>query len=84
MKLKEADIFETNNVDLASFLMIEGIRFLECRKSNSNPNIIIMRFFDEKKNCLDLERVFLNSEFKKFRDIQKYLLDKIFELKRGS
>lgn len=77
--LKEARIFETQNVDLATYLMLMGIKLLEVKKSETKRNVAILRFLDEKQNCLDLERVFLNSEFKKFRDINKYLLSKIHE-----
>lgn len=81
--IKEPLIFQTQNVDLASFLLLEGVKLLECKKSESNPKVIIIRFLDEKQNCLDLERVFLNSDFKKFRDINKYLLTKIHETLRN-
>lgn len=80
--MKESRIFETQNVDLASFLMLEGIKLLECRKSDDNKKVVVMRFLDDKQNCLDLERVYLNSDFKKYRDINKYLLSKIHEALR--
>lgn len=80
---KESPIFETNNVDLATFLVFEGIKLIESRKSDRNPKVVILRFLDEKENCRDLERVFLSSEFKKFRDINKYLLSKVFETLRN-
>lgn len=80
--LKESAIFETQNVDLGTFLMLEGIKLLECRKSELNRKVVILRFLDEKQNCLDLERVYLNSKFKTFRDINKYLLAKIHEALR--
>lgn len=73
-------IFETTNVDLAAFLMLEGIKFLECKASGSNnfgKPVIVMRFLDDKQNCRDLERVFMGSEYKKYRDFTKYLLKEI-------
>lgn len=71
-------IFETNNVDLASFLMLEGIKYLECRNSKQGgKDVVILRFLDDKENCLDLERVFMNSREKRFRDLNKYLLKEI-------
>lgn len=79
---KDSRIFETQNVDLATFLMMEGVRFLECKKSALNPRIVVLRFLDEKANCLDLERVYINSQLKKFRDINKYLLGKVHEALR--
>lgn len=81
--MKDLKIFETQNVDLASFLMLEGIKLLECRKSDANKNVVVLRFLDEKQNCLDLERVYLNSTFKQYRDINKYLLSKIHETLRS-
>lgn len=80
---KEPRIFETQNVDLATFLMLMEIKLLEVKKSDSKRNVVVLRFLDEKSNCLDLERVYLNSEFKKFRDINKYLLSKIHEALRA-
>lgn len=74
--MDEANIFETTNVDLASYLVFEGMKLLECAKK-SHQNIVIMRFLDDTGQCLDLERVYLNSEYKKFRDINKWLLKKI-------
>lgn len=79
---KDIRIFETQNVDLATFLMLMEIKLLEVKKSETKRNIVILRFIDEKQNCLDLERVYLNSEYKKFRDINKYLLSKIHEALR--
>lgn len=74
---KSPPIFETQNVDLASFFILEGIKFLGCSRSESNTNVVVLRFLDERQTCLDLERVFLNSEYKKYRDINKWLLGKI-------
>jgi hypothetical protein len=75
-------IFETQNVDLATFLMLMDIKLVEVKKSDYKKGVVILCFHDEKQNCLDLERVYLNSEFKKFRDINKYLLTKIHETLR--
>lgn len=74
--MEEAQIFETSNVDLATFLLFENIKLLECQK-RPGTNVVLMRFLDEKGSCLDLERIYLKSEFKKFRDINKWLLKKI-------
>lgn len=70
-------IFETQNADLATFLIYEGIKLLECKVSSFNSRVVIMVFEDNKQNCRDLERVYLSSDFKKFRDINKYLLSQI-------
>lgn len=75
--MEEANIYETSNVDLATYLVFEGIKLLECAKKPGQSNIVVMRFLDDKGQCLDLERVYLNSEYKKFRDVNKWLLKKI-------
>lgn len=69
--------FETQNVDLASFLILEGMKFLGCKRSLDQPHVVVLRFDDSRGSCLDLERVFINSEYKKYRDINKWLLGKI-------
>lgn len=76
-KLKQAYVFSTQNVDLASFLVLEGIKFMGCELSPEDPRVVVLNFLDEKQNCLDLERVFFSSEFKKYRDINKWLLSKV-------
>jgi hypothetical protein len=81
--LKESPIYETNNADLASFLILEGVRLLECRRDENNPRVVLMRFLDAHQNCTDLERVYLNSEYKRYRDINKWLLTKIHQTLRG-
>ena len=78
----EARIYETQNVGLASFLMLEGIRLIECVKV-PDRRIVKMRFVDESQKCIDLERIYLNSQFKRFRDTNEYLLKKIHEKLRG-
>jgi hypothetical protein len=80
---KDVRIFETQNVDLATFLMLMDVKLLEVKRSDTKRNVAMLRFIDEKHNCLDLERVYLNSEYKKFRDINKYLLSKIHEALRS-
>lgn len=74
----EARVFETKNVDLAAFLMFEGIKFLECRVDRgSGKELVVMRFLDDRQNCLDLEQVFMRSDFKKYRDLTKFLLKEV-------
>lgn len=78
--MRQTDIFETTNVDLAAFLMMEGIKFLESKFSpsmGSGRDIVVMRFLDEHQNCRDLERVFMGSDFKKYREFHKYLLREV-------
>jgi len=76
--MKNAPIYETKNVDLAAFLMFEGIKFLECRvERGAGKDLVVMRFLDDKTVCLDLERVFMTSDFKRYRDLVKYLLKEV-------
>lgn len=80
--MDDIKIFETTNVDLSAYLMMEGIKLLECQVKDRNRGIIVMRFLDDAQNCLDLERVFISSESKKLMDTKRYLLNKIYETKR--
>lgn len=76
--MKDLKIYETKNVDLAAYLMFEGIKFLECAVDRgTGKELVVMRFLDEKTVCLDLERVFMTSDFKKYREITKYLLKEV-------
>lgn len=78
--MKEVQIFSTHDVDLASYLMAEGLKFIETvldeSHTQSKPRVL-MRFFDEKGVARDLERVFMNSNVKRFTDCRKYLLREI-------
>jgi hypothetical protein len=77
-KMKQTPVFETTNVDLAAYLMLEGIKYLECRNDKSmGKDLVILRFLDDKQNCLDLERVFMGSQMKRYRDLTKYLLKEV-------
>lgn len=79
---KPLHIFETQNVDLASFLILEGIKFTGCRRADDQPHVVVLCFDDARQSCLDLERVFLSSEYKKYRDINKWLLQQIHKTLR--
>jgi len=80
--MEETKIYETTNSDLATFLIFEGIKLIECKVSPGPRKVVVMRFLDVNQNCIDLERVFLNSELKRFRDINKWVLKKIHETLR--
>lgn len=83
---KQTDTFETHDVDLAAYLMLEGLKFIECIKGSttaSGKQQILMRFFDEHGKARDLERVFMGSEFKRYRDFHKYLLRDIHRTLKG-
>ena len=76
-KSKKANIFETADLDLGAFLMLHGLKFLGSRVeddlSKQKPKAI-MRFLDDRQNARDLERIFMTSSEKRFRDLNKYLL----------
>lgn len=78
--MKEARVFETANLDLAAFLMLQGLEYMDCRVSfdekQKKPKAV-MRFKDLKQNARDLERIFINSNEKRYRDLTKYLLKEV-------
>jgi len=76
MEPKQTKIFETNNLDFATFLLMEGERLLELRKDGPN---VFMRFIDDLGKCRDLEQVYLRSDVKKFGELRKWLLKKVHE-----
>lgn len=72
----EGSKFETNNVDLGAFLMLEGLRYTGCRVEvdrRGEPQAVMI-FDDPKEVCRDLERVFINSREKRYRELNKSLL----------
>lgn len=79
-------VFETSNLDLGAYLMLEGVRYLGCRieiESQKRKPLAVMQFHDEKLNARDLERVFMTSTEKRYRDLTKYLLKEVHkEIKR--
>lgn len=80
MNPKSSKIYETYDVDLGSFLCLHDVQFLDCRVE-SDPKTgrarAILRFVDEKQNARDLERVFLTSDYKRYRDLNKFLLKEV-------
>ena len=81
--------FTTYDADLASFLMLQGLKFIECiidpthTTSGTTPKRVLLRFFDEKDVARDLERVFMSAEVKRFADYKKYLLREIHRTLKG-
>jgi len=70
-------IFETFDVDLASYLLMEDIELLGFELADPVKGKVIIRFKDPNGKCLDLERIFVNSDYKKYRNLNKYLLRQI-------
>lgn len=83
---KPIPTFDTHDVDLAAYLMLEGLKFIECVTDQSSipgrPRVL-MRFFDEKGIARDLERTFAGSGYKRYRDYHKLLLKDIHRTMRG-
>jgi len=77
---RDPSIFETPNLDLGAFLMLEGIKYVGCRITmdphREEPKAVL-KFLDEKMNCRDLERLFMVSREKRYREINKFLLKDI-------
>jgi len=76
----EKKIFETHNLDLGAYLMLEGIKWVGCRiviDARRDEPKAMLQFSDEKQNCRDLERVFINSREKRFREYNKLLLKEV-------
>lgn len=73
-------VFETANLDLAAFLMLEGLKYIGCKVTvdaeHKKPRALI-KFSDEKGSARDLERIFINSREKQYRDLTKYLLKEV-------
>lgn len=84
---KASKTFETFDIDLAAYLMLEGLKFIEAVPeeilTNSDKPKIKMRFFDEKEVARDLEKVFMGSPVKRFNDFRKYLLREVHRTLRG-
>jgi hypothetical protein len=81
---KPIPIYETHDCDLAAYLMFSGLKFIECELENQGVKPRVkLRFFDEKEIARDLERTFMSSEVKRFRDMQKYLLKQIHMTMKG-
>lgn len=80
--MKNDNVFETSDLDLGAFLMLKGLPFIGCQLSfdtvKSKPRAK-MRFIDEKGKARDLERIFMTSDEKKYRDITKYLLKEVHQ-----
>jgi len=86
MDIDTSKTFETTNLDLGAYLMLEGIQYLGSRiavdTSRNEPKAVLL-FFDQKGNCRDIERLFMLSREKKYRELNKFLLKDIhLEIKK--
>ena len=77
--------FETDNLDLAAFLMLHDVEFVGCEVKidvKKRKPKAIMKFKDSKQNARDLERLFITSGEKRYRDLTKYLLKQVHKAVR--
>ena len=83
---KDINMFQTHDVDLAAFLMLEGLKFVESVLDTSytqgKPRVV-MRFIDDKNVARDLERAFMSSQIKRFTDFRRYLLKDVHRTLNG-
>jgi len=68
------DVYKTRNSDLAAYLLFSD---QELEGLVKEGNVVYMLFSDPIGKCRDLERVFLNSECKRYRDQHRWLLTNI-------
>ena len=73
-------LFQTNNVDLGSYLMLEGVNFagIEITLNGGKP-VALLKFDDQRLVCRDLEYNFLKSREKQYRSYNKFLLREIHQ-----
>jgi len=67
-------IFKTRDSDVATFLIYSGQELI---KLEAVGKVVFVSFKDQYGQCPDLERVYLNSECKKFKDLNKWLVGRI-------
>jgi hypothetical protein len=78
--MEKSKIYETSDLDLGAFLMLEGLKYLGCRLDTSvsiRKPLAVMIFHDDATIARDLERVFMTSNEKRYRDLTKYLLKEV-------
>ena len=83
--MKDSNLYQTSDLDLGAYLMLMGLPFIGCTiemDTRKNKPRAVMRFVDEKQKARDLERLYMTSEQKKYRDILKYLLKEVHQTVR--
>lgn len=83
--VKSIPIFETHDLDFASYLMLQGLKYIDSTletTEDSKPRVV-MRFFDEKSVIRDLERAYMSSEHKRLVDFRRYLLKEVHRTMRN-
>lgn len=78
--MEVSKIFETTDLDLGAYLMMEGLKYMGCKlEETQTPKkpLVSVLFLDEKCVARDLERSFMISSEKRYRDLTKYLLKEV-------
>jgi len=79
------NIFKTDNLALAPYLLNEDLEYLgvEIGPGKNNKQKVIFVFSDIKNIGKDLERAFLNSREKRYRDSMHYFRSQIQKAMNG-
>ena len=77
--MEQISEFKTYDVDLSAFLMQEGLEYIGSELDSSKPHKVrvILRFSDPLGKARDLERVFISSQQKSYRDCHRFLLKEV-------
>ena len=73
-------VFKTFDLDLAAYLMSEGLPYLGMEVSKERDRgrtQVYICFIDKKQVALDLSRVFIGSREKRYREFLKFLLKEV-------
>jgi len=60
--------YETDNLNIATFLFVRGVKFIECRIVDDNSFKCVFVFQNIKNQIAKLEEEWLQSNEKKFKD----------------
>ena len=76
--------FKTDNLSLAPFLKMSGLRYLRAEPSIGKNDKPVVAFVFEDPNGVgkDLELDFVRSEFKEYRDLTFYYRNEIEKMRR--
>lgn len=73
----ETSTFETANVDFATYLSYQGLKYLGKRVEydcDSKRPRALLKFLDEREVAKDLEITFLSSQERRYRELNKHFL----------
>lgn len=87
MKQLELDLnefYETDNLNIATYLFVKGIKFIDCKMTNSSPFKCLFTFQDAKDKISKLEEEWLISSEKKFKDALSHFRSMIEKNRKSS